>query len=167
MLKSTVRLYTPENSAIQKLSIIIIQGSHCLLEICIKQHETLPILSQWYEKCMHDRESAHKERKKWWSNFSSQSKKWADENSKMKGYLCTHTQKVETLCKFAVYIDRNIVGGIIFQKIIVQQTFSSTVGFHNKMMVKLRLLQFSLIRIWCQCAFCFQFRSLVPMGKLC
>ena len=29
-----------------------LQGSHCLLVICVNQRETLHILRQWYEKCI-------------------------------------------------------------------------------------------------------------------
>ena len=33
-------------------TLVISQGSCCLLEICINQHKTLRILRQWHEKCV-------------------------------------------------------------------------------------------------------------------
>ena len=46
-----------------------------------------------------------------------------------------------------------------------QTQFLSTAGFGKKMKLKLRLPPFSLIHIWCQRVFCFQFWSLLPLSK--
>ena len=47
-----------------------------------------------------------------------------------------------------------------------QQTqFLSTAGFGNKMKMKSRLPPFSLIRIWCQCAFCLRLCTCLHLSK--
>ena len=69
----------------------MVQGSHCLLEICVNQCETLHILHQRHKKCIwYNLELTHIIKPKWWSNLivSSRSITWADKNSK-KVYPCT------------------------------------------------------------------------------
>ena len=52
--------------------IIIIQGSRCLLEICVNQRETLCILHQWHEKCVqYNLELTHITPVLNWANLSS------------------------------------------------------------------------------------------------
>ena len=111
------------------------QGSHCLSEICISRRQTLRILCQWNEKCVqHNLELVHKLAKPKWRS----SLKWADENSKKKVYPCTKKWKCSVNLPFTKNrIDRNIVCGIIFQKMNYsrrcrQTQFSSTAGFSNK-----------------------------------
>ena len=51
--------------------IYIIQGSCCLLEICVNRRERLRILHQWHEKCVqYNLELTHITKPKWCSNLT-------------------------------------------------------------------------------------------------
>ena len=75
-------------------------------------------------------------------------------------------EKVETFSKFAIHKEFELIRTLhapSFSEDELQQTmsatkFSSTAGFDNEMKSKSRLLPFSLIHIWCLCAFCFRFQ---------
>ncbi len=63
-----------------------------------------------------------------------------------------------------MWIDRNIVRGMMSKR-CRQTQFLSTMGFGNEMKLKSRLPPFSLIRIWCQRAFCLRLRSRLHLSK--
>ena len=43
---------TRANKPYSKTQIVFIQGSRCLLEVCVNRRETLRILRQWHETCV-------------------------------------------------------------------------------------------------------------------
>ena len=75
--------------------------------------------------------------------------KSADEKRKKKVYLCTEKWK----CSVNLLFTKSLNGSEPCR----QTQFSSSMEFDNETKMKLRLMPFSLICVWCQRAFCFSF----------
>ena len=152
------------------------QGSRCLLEICVNRRESLCSLCQWHEKCVQDNLK--------FMHIQSQNDgvtwlylmgyiKWADEILKRRP-IREHTH---TKCKSS--------GNLLFTKSLhrlkhrtqhhfpkmncgrrCQQTqFLSAMEFSNETKLKSRLLPFSLTCIWVSMHVLFSVRSLLPFSK--